>query len=96
MGCFCFIVLTVVTMAIYPGGTWFSPATRGYPFFRHLLSDLGMTVAYSGMPHSSSMILFVMLAFGVGGADLILSFVLFPRFVRRDVQGKLLLGGHGR
>lgn len=42
------VVLILIAMLVYPGGTGRDPTARGYSFFRNSLSDLGSTVAHSG------------------------------------------------
>ena len=41
VGCIQFVVLTVIAMVFYPGGTHGDPTTKGYSFFRNFFSDLG-------------------------------------------------------
>jgi hypothetical protein len=41
----------VASLLLYPGGTYLDRSARGYSFFHNLLSDAGMTVAFSGQPN---------------------------------------------
>ena len=53
------VVLAVVAMLVYPGGTVRDPTTRGYRLFQNFMSDLGMTVAHGGRPNDLGAYLFV-------------------------------------
>jgi hypothetical protein len=53
-----FIVLTVVAMLVYEGGSKFDPSAGGYAFFRNFFSDLGMTEAYGDHANAFAMTLF--------------------------------------
>jgi hypothetical protein len=41
VNCGLFVVLTVVAMFVYPGGTYTDGTTVGYNFFRNFFSELG-------------------------------------------------------
>ncbi len=43
-----FIILNIIAMLIYPGGTYLDHSTVGYSFTRNFLSDLGRTISFSG------------------------------------------------
>ena len=43
-----FVVLNIIAMLSYPGGTFLDDATTGYSFTRNFLSDLGRTLSYDG------------------------------------------------
>src|SRR6187549_855015 len=66
------VVLTLVAIVSYPGGTKFDPSRDGYAWSQNFLSDLGMTVAYDGRANVVGAVCFVMalstLVVGVGGA----------------------------
>jgi hypothetical membrane protein len=83
--CVQFVVLTVVAMFFYPGGTFADPATEGYSFFRNFFSDLGRTQAHSGAPNTVSAILFFV-ALTLAGLGLVLFFLAMPRFFRQAVM----------
>ena len=52
------MILIFIAMLFYAGGTPDYPNIQGYSFWGNTLSNLGMTVAYSGKPNTNSMILF--------------------------------------
>ena len=79
VGCIQFILLTIIAMLLYPGGTWDDQTTIGYSFFRNFFSDLGLITALNGEPNTPSTILFI-IALTVAGMSLILFFLSFPRF----------------
>jgi hypothetical protein len=56
--CILFILLMVLAMFLYPGGTLADPHRQGYSFFLNFLSDLGRTVTPSGQPNLASHVLF--------------------------------------
>ena len=41
-----FIVLNIITILSYPGGTYIDHTTVGYSFTRNFLSDLGRTFSF--------------------------------------------------
>jgi hypothetical protein len=65
------VVLALGSVVKYPGGTRLDHAAAGYSFSHNFLSDLGMTVAYSGRPNSLGALLFTLsmtiVVFGLGG-----------------------------
>jgi hypothetical membrane protein len=81
------IVLTLVAMLLYPGGTVADPASRGYDFFRNFFSDLGRTVSPAGEPNTVSAVLFVV-ALTVAGLGLVSFFVAGLQFFWQE--GRLL------
>lgn len=54
-----FILLQIIAMAVYPGGTIHDESTVGYSFLMNFFSDLGTTTAYNGEPNFLSMALFI-------------------------------------
>ena len=79
VGCVLFVVLTVVAMWFYPGGTIADPTSRGYSFFTNFFSELGLTRTHSGGSNTVSFILFFV-ALTLAGAGLALFFVVFRSF----------------
>ena len=77
-----FIVLTLVAMFTYPGGTMFDRGTHGYRFLGNPFSDLGMTHTWSGAANPISQPLFAV-ALGTVGLALALSSWNWATFVRR-------------
>lgn len=57
-GCLQFIFLTIIAMFFYQGGTYIDPNTSNYLFWNNFFSDLGRTIAHSGMSNKISFILF--------------------------------------
>lgn len=88
-GCVQFVILTLVAMLFYPGGTTTDPTTRGYSFFTNFFSELGLTRAHSGGPNTISFILFFV-ALTLAGAGLALFFVVFRSFFVQSRTGKVL------
>jgi hypothetical membrane protein len=78
-GCVQFVVLTLVAMLLYPGGTIADPTARRYSFFHNFFSDLGRTHTPAGEPNTASFLLFTV-ALALVGAGLILFFVASLRF----------------
>ena len=74
-----FIVLTIVAMFFYPGGTNADPTTVGYSFFENFFSTLGLIEANNGEPNTISAILFF-IALSVAGLGLIVYFVATLQF----------------
>ena len=67
-----FVVLNIIAMLSYPGGTYLDDATVSYSFTRNFLSDLGRTLSYPGEVNFLSAQLFNM--------TLILAGVVFANF----------------
>jgi hypothetical membrane protein len=88
LGCILFVVLTVVAMLFYPGGTLTDPTTSGYSFVTNYFSDLGLTWTHARLPNTVSAILFIT-ALTMAGGGLILFFLAFPRFFTGSRSGKL-------
>jgi hypothetical protein len=63
-----FVVLTVIAMALYAGGTWFDPATSHYHLAHNFLSDLGATRAFSGRANYASAVPFAIALVTIGAA----------------------------
>ena len=78
-GCGQFIVLTVIAMLVYPGGSRSNPGTTGYTFFENFFSELGFTVTRSGAPNPVAAPLFF-IALTMAGLGLVFFFVVFPQF----------------
>jgi magnesium-transporting ATPase (P-type) len=87
VGCIQFVVLTLIAMVLYPGGTHADPTTKGYSFFRNFFSDLGLTETISGDPKFASFLLFTV-AMVLAGAALVIFFIAFPKFFSFSPSGK--------
>ncbi len=79
IGCAAFVILTLIAMLTYAGGTVDDHAASGYSFTHNFLSNLGMVTALSGKPNWVSAILFF-LSLSAAGACLVIFFIIFPRF----------------
>ncbi len=58
IGCLQFVILTAIAMIFYRGGTYVDPFSSGYTFWQNYFSDLGRTVAHSGIQNITSFVLF--------------------------------------
>lgn len=74
-----FVLLTLIAMPFYPGGTHTNPTTSGYSFFRNFFSSLGLTVAPNGETNTIAAILFF-IALSVAGLGLVVYFIVEPQF----------------
>ena len=61
-----FFVLTLVAMALYPGGTHNSPDATRYLFTRNFFSDLGATQTYSGKSNLLCEVIFIIALGSIG------------------------------
>jgi hypothetical protein len=61
-----FFVLTLLAMALYPGGTHHSPDATRYLFTRNFFSDLGATVTYSGKSNLVCEVIFIIALASIG------------------------------
>ncbi|NHJ24734.1 MAG: hypothetical protein EAX89_09175 [Candidatus Lokiarchaeota archaeon] len=66
-----YIILTIIAMLFYAGGTLTDPSSPGYVFWGNFFSDLGRVIALSGDSNIISFSIFTITA-------LILSFSFFP------------------
>jgi hypothetical protein len=95
IGCGLFIILTLIAMLTYAGGTTDDHAARGYSFTHNFLSNLGMLTAISGRPNWVSAVLFF-ISLAMAGACLVIFFVLFIYFFQHSrLQTILSLTGSG-
>jgi hypothetical protein len=90
-GCILFVVLTLVAMLFYHGGTSTDPTKSNYSFFTNFLSALGLTETYDGEPNTVSAILFI-LAMTLAGGGLVVFSLAFPQFFTSSLSGKLIIG----
>ena len=72
-----FIILTLVAMLVYPGGTLHEPYLEHYSFLYNFFSDLGRTVTFN---HTSNWLTHWIFktALGIGGTCLMVFFVALP------------------
>jgi hypothetical protein len=73
--------LMTISMFFYTGGTPNNSISPGYSFWVNPLSDLGKTVAYSGLPNTISSVIFNISLFFLG-ASLIPYFLAMPGFFK--------------
>lgn len=83
-----FVLLTLLAMIFYPGGTVRDRMTVGYSFFYNFFSDLGRTVSRSGQPNPVAMVLFI-IGLCAAGASLVLFSLAFPPFFAHTLRGRL-------
>lgn len=92
-GCGLFVLLTLIAMLTYAGGTTYKHAASGYSFTHNFLSNLGMLTALSGQPNWISAILFF-ISLATAGICLVIFFVLFLYlFQNSHIQTLLSLMG---
>jgi hypothetical protein len=84
-----FIVLTVIAMFLYPGGSLIDPTTKGYSFFSNFFSELGFLVTKSGAVNTPSAVLFIA-SLTMVGLGLVLFFLAFPQFFQGTRAGRNL------
>jgi hypothetical membrane protein len=89
VGCGLFIVLTIIAMFFYPGGTLTDETTRGYSFFENFFSDLGLIRAHAGGPNTVSALLFFV-ALNMVGVGMGLFFLAFPQFFQASQSARRL------
>jgi hypothetical membrane protein len=101
IGCMLFVVLTLIAMLVYPGGSHANLSQAGYSFSHNFFSDLGLRQAHNGQPNPIAGVLFFA-ALTLAGLMLVLFFFQFRRFfldTRRDqiisLLGSLLGLGAG-
>lgn len=95
IGCGLFVVLTVIAMFAYPGGTYSDFNTRGYSFFQNFFSELGLARTHNGEPKMVSLVLFI-IAMILSGSGMIAFFTVFPLFFQSTtIKRALSLFGSG-
>ena len=89
IGCVLFVVLTVLAMLFYAGGTLIDPTTTGYSFTTNFLSELGITTTRAGRANTVSAVLWFT-ALTMAGVGLMLFSLAFRRFFVRSRWGRTL------
>lgn len=93
VGCVQFVLLTVVAMFLYPGGSYTDHDATGYSFWINFFSDLGRTRTFGDLPNAASMALFVT-ALSLAALTLVPSFAAMPRlFAENRASRKLSIAG---
>ncbi len=82
-----FAVLSVLAMLFYTGGSSVDHQSEGYSILYNLLSDLGRTVAYSGLSNIASSMIYNISLFTMG-CLLVPFFIAMPRFLDLDADTK--------
>ncbi|MBY8984794.1 MAG: hypothetical protein KGD65_06995 [Candidatus Lokiarchaeota archaeon] len=77
LGSLQFVLLTTIAMYFYKGGTYIDPTPVGYIFWQNYFSDLGRTVAHSGIPNTISFVLFTV-TLSLWGITQIPFYITFP------------------
>jgi len=85
-----FLILTVLAMWWYDGGTLHQRELRGYSFLLNYFSDLGRTIDFRGQPNQWPQYLF-RTALTVSGGCLILFFFALPGIFQNKIA-KVLIG----
>ena len=78
-----FILLQLLGMKVYPGGTMYDASSQGYSFSKNFFSDMGAYAARNGDPNYFSMILFSM-SLTIVGITFISYYLLLPRLLGND------------
>ena len=84
-----FVVVTIIAMPLYAGGTHNDPGASGYSFFRNFFSSLGLIEAPNGEPNTISAMLFFV-ALSVAGLGLVVYFIAEPQFFQSTMVQKVL------
>ncbi len=85
-----FLVLTVLAMLIYPGGTIHHPEYEAYDFLYNYFSDLGRTFTFDGSSNWMSHLLF-RTTLTISGVCLILFFVALPTLFKSNSTKTLII-----
>ncbi len=89
-GTFQFLVLTVLAMFLYTGGTIHHPEYEQYDFLYNYFSDLGRTLTFDGSANWMSHILF-RTTLTISGVGLILFFIALPGLFKLNSSKVLIL-----
>ena len=82
-----FLILSVIAMFTYRGGTRLDPTSKGYSFFSNFFSDLGRTISYSGETNTVSAVIFFFTLIGLG-LSFLGYFLVLPELFTDTVEGK--------
>jgi hypothetical protein len=89
IGTIIFVILSLIAMLFYAGGTWVDHDAPGYTFWANFFSDLGRTKAFSGKDNTVSMIIFI-IALSVLGISIIITAIVVPFIFRENSMEKWL------
>jgi len=88
-----FIILQIIGMWVYPGGTIHNENAIGYSFTHNFFSDLGTYSAYNGEPNFLSMALFI-ISLTLVGVTFMSYYLALPQFFKNEpVNYKLSILG---
>ena len=88
-----FIVLTILAMLVYAGGTIDNPSKPGYSFFENFFSDLGLTTSHSGQSNTLAFVLFSFSALCMGIELVAFYLVWHNLFSEDDLSHKISISG---
>lgn len=83
------MVMPLLAMAFYPGGTYTNPTTKGYSFFQNFFRELGLRATHLGGQKIISLALFAP-ALVMVEAMLIMFFLAFQQFFQKTRSGRML------
>lgn len=89
-GCLLFLILTVIAMVVYPGGTSANPTATSYNFLENYFSDLGRAQTFLGESNIVSRVLFT-IALTIVAISLALYFISLPTFFKENKVAKWLI-----
>ena len=78
-----FVILQMIGMMVYPGGTIHNETSSGYLFRRNFFSDLGTYAAYNNEPNFLSMALFI-ISLTLVGTTFMLYYLALPQLFKED------------
>ncbi len=78
-----FILLQIVGMKFYPGGTIHNPDSIGYSFSENFFSDMGAYVARNGEPNYLSMIIFAF-SLTIASITYVCYYLVLPKMLGND------------
>lgn len=90
IGSLLFIILTVIAMIIYPGGTFDNHNATRYIFLENFFSDLGRAETFLGESNIVSRVLFTV-ALSLVAISLVLYFITIPTFFTENKAAKWLI-----
>jgi len=90
IGAIQFVILTILAMYFYDGGTLHQRELRGYSFLLNYFSDLGRTIDFRGEPNNLPRNLFK-IALSVSGGCLILFFFALPGIFNNKIAKSLAI-----
>jgi hypothetical protein len=88
-----YIILTLVAMLVYTGGTSTDPDVAGYSFLHNFFSDLGRTVAHSGKANTLAWLIFTISIFTIGIAMILFYAAWVNLFQENDSTHRLSQAG---